>query len=83
MDHFVYILKCADGSLYTGYTVDIEKRIAEHNGQGEKSGAKYTRGRRPVELVYSEKFKTRSEAMKKEAAIKKLKRTEKQKLILS
>lgn len=69
-----YILLCADGTLYTGWTNDIEKRLAAHNAG---RGAKYTRGRRPVTLLYSEACATRSEAMSREAAIKKLSREEK------
>ncbi|MCI8992553.1 MAG: GIY-YIG nuclease family protein [Eubacterium sp.] len=78
MDNFTYILKCADNSLYTGWTNDIEHRLEMHN---RKKGAKYTRGRTPVELVYLEISDTKEEAMKREAAIKKLTRTEKEKLI--
>ncbi len=86
MKHFVYIILCADNTLYTGYTTDIEKRMLEHNGTGDtkaarSAGAKYTRGRRPITLVYSEKFKTRSEAMQREYAIKQLPRQEKMKLV--
>ncbi len=82
MEHHVYIVRCVDGTLYTGYARDLETRIKEHNGEGnsrsaKKLGAKYTRGRRPVELVYSEKFASRSEALKREAAIKKLSRVKK------
>ena len=88
MNHFVYILRCSDGTLYTGYATDLQKRLAEHNGEGSTKatksvGAKYTRGRRPVELVYQEKFSTRSEATKREWAIKQLSRLEKLKLISS
>lgn len=75
---FAYILRCADGSLYTGWTNDLSRRVAAHNaGQG----AKYTRSRRPVELVYSEAFATKEEAMRREAEIKKLPREKKQELI--
>jgi len=77
--YYVYILICADKTLYTGYTNDIEKRIIAHNTL--KNGAKYTKGRRPVSLVYSEKFKTKSEAMKREAELKNLTRDEKLNLI--
>ena len=60
--HYIYIVRCKDGSLYTGYAKDIEQRIAKHNsGQG----AKYTKIRRPVELVYQEMFNTKSEALKR------------------
>lgn len=65
----VYILKCADGTLYTGITNDMDKRLAEHNSG---KGAKYTRGRGPVKLVYAKKYGGRSEATKAEIEIKKL-----------
>jgi putative endonuclease len=77
---FVYILECGDGSLYTGWTTDIDDRIKTHNsGQG----AKYTRSRLPVKLVYFEEVEDRSAALKREAAIKKLTREKKLKLINS
>ncbi len=76
---FVYILSCADHSLYTGITTDIERRLKEHNNSTK--GAKYTRGRRPVTLAYSERCDNRSDASKREAAIKKLPLAEKQDLI--
>lgn len=76
---FVYILKCADKTLYTGIAKDVKKRLAEHNSS--KLGAKYTRGRRPVELVYVKKYKNRSLASKQENKIKKLSRQEKLELI--
>lgn len=69
----VYILRCADGSLYTGITTDLARRVEEHN-QGGPQGARYTRSRRPVELIYSEEAATRSAAAKREAALKKLDR---------
>lgn len=72
--HYVYILKCSNDSLYTGWTTDLQARIKAHN---EGVGAKYTRSHRPVELVYYETFKSRSDALKREAQIKKLRRTEK------
>ena len=72
--HYVYMVKCADGTLYTGWTTDIEKRIHTHN---TARGAKYTKSRLPVELFYYEEFKTKSEALKREAAIKKLTRQQK------
>ena len=75
----VYILHCADNTLYTGITTDIERRIKEHNN-GNK-GARYTRTRRPVKLAYQESCISRSEASSREHSIKKLKRTEKLKLI--
>lgn len=76
--HYVYIVKCADGTYYTGYTNDLKRRIEQHN-QGE--GAKYTKGRRPVKLVYSKEFDSKSKAMKREYEIKQLKRKNKLKLI--
>lgn len=78
MMNYTYLLKCADGTLYCGWTNHLEERIRAHN---EGRGAKYTKGRRPVELVYHEVFETRQEAMRREAAIKKLRREEKWKLI--
>lgn len=77
---FVYILKCADDTLYTGVTTDIERRVEEHNTDNKK-GAKYTRVRRPVECVYSEQHKTRSDVCKRESELKKLSREEKLRLI--
>lgn len=75
--NYTYMLKCRDGSLYTGWTNNLEKRVADHNAG---KGAKYTKARRPVELVYYEEFVTREEAMKREYAIKRLKRADKLKL---
>jgi putative endonuclease len=77
--NYTYILKCADGTLYTGWTNDLDKRLKAHNGG---TGGKYTRTRRPVELVYSESFDTKQEAQSREFAIKQLTRQEKEKLIL-
>ena len=79
--HFVYILRCADDTLYCGYTTDIARRLTEHNGEGKLLGAKYTKARRPVSLVYQEAFPSRSDATKREAAIKKLSRKEKELLL--
>lgn len=79
MPFYVYIVRCRGGTLYTGWTDDLEKRIRTHN---EGKGARYTRARRPVELAYSEEFATKSEAMSREWAIKKMPRTKKQGLIL-
>ncbi len=76
---FVYIVMCADGTLYTGWTTDLERRVLEHN-QGKK-GSRYTRAKRPVRLVYSETFESRIAAMQREAQIKKLSRAQKLKLI--
>jgi putative endonuclease len=75
----VYILKCSDGTLYTGSTADVAKRLREHNEL--KNGAKYTRGRRPVVLVYREKCKTFAQVRKREAEIKRMSRSEKLLLI--
>lgn len=75
---YTYILECADGSLYTGYTVDLGKRLKMHNA-GRAS--KYTRSRLPVKLVYYEEYAGKSEAMKRECAIKRLGRKEKEALI--
>ena len=77
-DYHVYILECSDGSLYTGYTTDLERRVTEHDA-GE--GAKYTRGRTPVELVHAESFDSRSAAMRRECEIKGLSRAGKERLI--
>lgn len=79
MSYFVYILECADKTLYTGITTDVQKRLLEHN-ESDK-GAKYTRVRRPVKLVYSEDAIDRSMASKREYAIKKLTRAKKLELI--
>jgi putative endonuclease len=76
--HYVYVLRCADDTLYTGYTTDVERRVAEHDA-GE--GAKYTRGRTPVELVHTESFGSRSAALSREAAIKSSSRAEKERLV--
>ncbi|MDD7467152.1 MAG: GIY-YIG nuclease family protein [Floccifex porci] len=78
--YYVYILECCDKSLYTGYTNHLEKRIKAHN---EGKGAKYTKGRRPVSLVYFETFQTKSEALKREYAIKQFSRKKKLELIKS
>lgn len=76
--HFVYILLCSDSTLYTGWTTDLENRIKAHNSG---NGAKYTRSRTPVKLMYFEQYKTKSEALKRECEIKKLSKAEKLKLI--
>jgi len=76
---FVYILECSDKTLYSGWTNNMEKRLQEHN-EG-KGGAKYTRGRRPVRLVYREPCPTKSDALKREREIKKLSRAQKLLLI--
>lgn len=75
----LYIVECADKTLYTGITNDLERRIEEHNTSDK--GAKYTRARRPVALVYSCQYNDRSEASKAEYSIKKLSKTQKEELI--
>ena len=76
--NYTYILRCGDGSLYTGWTNHLTKRVADHNAG---RGAKYTKAHLPVELVYYEIFETKEEAMKRECAIKKLSRPQKERLI--
>ena len=76
--NYVYILKCKDNTLYTGYTNDLEKRIKAHN---DGKGAKYTKCRRPCKLVYFEEFQTKGDALSREAQIKKLSRFNKLELI--
>lgn len=76
--NFTYIVRCADGSLYTGWTTDPERRTQAHNSG---KGAKYTRSRLPVKLVYFEEHQTKEEAMQREAAIKKLPREKKELLV--
>lgn len=75
--HYVYIVRCSDGTLYTGWTNHLERRIQVHN---EGRGAKYTRSRRPVELVYAERFATKTEALRRECAIKRMTRRAKEAL---
>ena len=77
--YYLYILICKDSTLYTGITTSLERRIKEHNSSA--LGAKYTRGRRPVELIYSQEFSDRSSALKEERRIKKLSRLKKMELI--
>lgn len=76
--HYIYIIECSDGSLYTGYTNDLEKRIKAHN---DKKGAKYTRGRTPVTLKYFEEFDNKIDAMKRESQIKNMHKGKKLKLL--
>ena len=78
--NFVYLLRCSDGTLYCGWTTDLTDRVAAHNAG---TGAKYTRSRRPVELVYYEEFDTKEEAMSREWHIKHLTRQQKMRLIKS
>lgn len=77
--YYLYILRCTDGTLYTGITTDLDRRLREHNESSV--GAKYTRGRRPVILVYSRRFRTRSNASREEIRIKSLTRVEKEVII--
>ncbi len=77
--NYTYLLKCADDTLYCGWTNQLDKRLKAHN---EGKGAKYTRGRRPVSLAYYEIFETKEEAMKREAAIKRLSRKDKLDLVV-
>ena len=77
-EHFVYVLRCADDTLYTGYTTDVQRRVAEHEA-GE--GAKYTRGRTPVEVVHVESFSSKSAAMSREYEIKQFTRSRKERLV--
>jgi len=76
--HYVYVLRCADDTLYTGYTTDLQRRVAEHDA-GE--GAKYTRSRTPVELVHAELFDSRSDAMSREYELKQRSRSAKERLV--
>lgn len=76
--HYTYIVRCADDTLYTGWTTDLQRRLAAHN---DGRGAKYTRSRRPVTLIYHECFATKEEALRRECAIKQLSRAEKLRLI--
>lgn len=80
MPYFLYIVRCADNSLYCGITNDLHRRIAEHNSNSAKS-AKYTRSRGPVNLVYQEIFSTKQEAMKREYLIKQFKKKDKENLV--
>ena len=76
--NYTYVVKSSDGTFYTGWTNNLEKRIACHNAG---KGAKYTKTRRPVALVYYETFETKEDAMRREYAIKQMSRTEKEKLV--
>lgn len=77
-NHYIYILECGDGSYYTGYTNDLTQRLRKHE---EGKGAKYTKGRGPLSLVFQESFSTKQEAMRMEFAVKKLNRSEKERII--
>lgn len=76
--NYAYLVRCSDNSLYAGWTNDIEKRLKSHN---DGTGAKYTKSRRPVTLAYLEEFETKSEAMKREAALKKMTHKQKEELV--
>ena len=76
--NYAYLVRCSDNSLYAGWTNNIEKRIKSHN---DGTGAKYTKSRRPVTLAYLEEFETKSEAMKREAALKKMTHKQKEELV--
>ncbi len=76
--NYTYIVACQDGTFYTGWTNDLEKRICDHNAG---KGAKYTKSRRPVVLAYYEEYETKEEAMRREYAIKQMSRQEKEKLV--
>ena len=78
--HYIYLVRCSDDSLYCGWTTDLKRRIDAHNGD-IPGGAKYTRGRRPVTLVYSESFHQKQEAQRREYAIKRMTKTKKLRLI--
>jgi len=78
LSSYVYVLRCGDGSLYTGWTNDLKQRLAAHQSG---KGAKYTRGRLPIEMVYFEEMPDKSAALKRENELKKLKKTEKELLI--
>ena len=78
--HYIYLVRCSDDSLYCGWTTDLKRRIDAHNGQ-IPGGAKYTRGRRPVTLVYAESFHQKQEAQRREYAIKRMTKTKKLRLI--
>ena len=80
MSFFVYIVECSDHSYYCGYTDNLTERVWEHNAC--KTGAKYTKARRPVKLIYSEELGSKNDAMRREAAIKKLPRKKKELLIV-
>ena len=78
--HYIYLVRCSDDSLYCGWTTDLKRRIDAHNGY-IPGGAKYTRGRRPVTLVYAESFHQKQEAQRREYAIKRMAKTKKLRLI--
>ncbi len=79
-DWYIYLVRCADDSLYTGIATDVDRRLEEHRGKGNK-GAKYLRGRGPLSLVFQKKIGNRSLALKAEQKVKKLKKAQKEQLI--
>jgi len=81
MNHHVYLVECSDGTYYCGYTNKLDARMKKHNFS--KTGAKYTKYRRPVKLIYSKKFNSKTQALKQEAKIKKLSRKGKEELIIN
>lgn len=84
MGWFVYMVRCVDGTLYTGVTTDVERRVCEHNGltaAASAKGAKYTKVRRPVTLVYQEMAEGRGEAQRREAALRQLSKSQKEDLV--
>ncbi|MGP8125151.1 MAG: GIY-YIG nuclease family protein [Nitrososphaerales archaeon] len=74
MRHFVYMLECSDGTLYTGYSTDVDRRVRQHN---TGRGARYTRSRTPVKLTFKEEFRSRGQALRREFQIKKMRRNSK------
>lgn len=78
--HYIYIARCSDNTLYTGYTIDLKRRELEHN---EGKGARYTRIRRPIKFIYSEEFESKSSAMKREYRLKHLRKKDKESLLLT
>ncbi|MBS4201461.1 GIY-YIG nuclease family protein [Bacillus sp. FJAT-49732] len=77
-DHYFYVLECNDGSYYGGYTIDLSRRLAQHNSG---KGAKYTRVRKPVKMIYAEKYENKSEALRAEYAFKRLPRKKKEQFL--
>ena len=78
---YVYLMRCADNSLYTGVTTNPERRVREHNGKVKGKGAKYTKHRSPVEVIYTEKYPDRSSCSKREYQVKSMSRKDKVKMI--
>ncbi|MAZ30428.1 endonuclease [bacterium] len=82
MAWYVYMVRCSDNTLYTGITTDVERRVAEHNGEANGKGAKYTAARRPVTLVYTKRTKDKSKASQEEYRLRTLSRSQKELLIV-